>query len=69
MTLSLTVAFIWLAVTEKIDAGLFANTYGIIITFWFAQRAAPNTRSGDTTTTVTTPPPATTITTSAPAAP
>lgn len=40
VTLSLTAGFIWLAWTGEIDSGVFANTYGIIVTFWFVQRQA-----------------------------
>ena len=40
VTLSLTAGFIWLAVMKDIDSGVFANTFGIVVTFWFVQRSA-----------------------------
>ena len=48
VTLILVVCFCYLAIIKEIDAGLFATTVTMVVSFWFA------TRGGQPGTTVTT---------------
>lgn len=72
LTATLTAGFIVLTFEDKIDAGIFGNTYAIIIAFWFGQKlgeqkSARTNGMSPTATTVTTPPPTTvTVTSDAP---
>lgn len=68
VTLALVACFCYLAITKEIDGGLFAQTVTMVISFWFATRAAQGgttvtTGNGAATTTVNTP--AATVTTEA----
>lgn len=69
LTATLTAGFIVLTFEDKIDAGIFGNTYAIIIAFWFGQKLGEQNRqktngASPTATTVTTPPPTTVTVTS-----
>lgn len=62
VTLLLVLCFCYLAITKEIDAGLFATTVTMVVSFWFATRGGQNSPTNGNGT----PPTAVVVTAEAP---